>query len=47
MFESSVSKQSNSESVSDIDQSRFELALEYSDAPFVPVFPAVFTDAPS
>lgn len=35
------------QSVSDIDQSRFELALEYSDAPFVPVFPTVFTDTPT
>jgi hypothetical protein len=35
------------QSVSDIDQSRFEMTLDYSDAPFVPVFPTVFTDVPT
>lgn len=32
------------QSVSDIDQARLEMDLNYSDAPFVPVFPTVFTD---
>lgn len=35
------------QSVSDIDQARFDMDLDYSDVPFVPVFPTVFTDVPT